>query len=117
MIYSHKIRMQSVDVFGAFDCPDAGQMKPKRTYSITPTQSLGLFNSPMVLQQADVLAERVQSQCPDSIASQVDLVFRLALSRMPHDQERSQMVKFVEGEGLQQLCRVLFNTSEFLYIQ
>ncbi|MDG2222162.1 MAG: DUF1553 domain-containing protein [Rubripirellula sp.] len=117
MVYAHKIRMQSVDVFGAFDCPDAGQMKPKRTSSITPIQSLGLFNSPMVMQQADVLAERVQSQCPDSITRQVDLAFRLTLSRMPRDQERKQMVEFVEGEGLQQLCRVLFNTSEFLYIR
>ncbi|MAE32443.1 MAG: hypothetical protein CMO43_12790, partial [Verrucomicrobiales bacterium] len=33
MIYAHKIRMQAVDIFGAFDCPDAGQMKPRRTRS------------------------------------------------------------------------------------
>ena len=30
MIYSHKIRMEPVPVFGAFDCPDAGQAMPQR---------------------------------------------------------------------------------------
>ena len=47
MIYAHKVRMQAVDIFGAFDCPDAGQMKPRRTRSITPVQSLSLLNSPL----------------------------------------------------------------------
>ena len=40
MVYARKIRMQAVDIFGAFDCPDAGQLKPRRTRSITPIQSL-----------------------------------------------------------------------------
>ena len=117
MVYAHKIRMQTVDVFGAFDCPDAGQMKPKRTRSVTPTQSLGLFNSPMVLRQAEFFAERVRSQAPDSIASQVDRAFRLSLSRSPAASERDQMMQLVRDHGLAQLCRVLLNTSEFLYIQ
>ncbi len=59
MIYAHKVRMISVDVFGAFDCPDAGQMKPSRTRSITPVQSLGLFNSPFVNRQASVLCRAI----------------------------------------------------------
>ena len=25
MIYAHRVRMQAVDIFGAFDCPDGGQ--------------------------------------------------------------------------------------------
>ena len=35
MIYAHKIRMEPVPVFGAFDCPDAGQPMPKRSQSTT----------------------------------------------------------------------------------
>ena len=42
MIYAHKVRMISVDIFGAFDCPDAGQMKPNRPRSTTPC-NLGLL--------------------------------------------------------------------------
>ena len=59
MIYSHKIRMEPVPVFGAFDCPDAGQPTPKRSQSTTAIQALNLFNSPFVIAQAEMLAGRL----------------------------------------------------------
>jgi hypothetical protein len=117
MIYAHKIRMQSVDIFGAFDCPDAGQMKPKRTQSITPTQSFGLFNSPLIIRQAGFFADRIRSDVGDKNVDQVDRAFMIAFSRTPSDIERSSMIELVEKEGLEQLCRVVMNTSEFIYIQ
>ena len=116
MVYAHKIRMQSVDIFGSFDCPDAGQMNPKRTRSITPTQSLSMFNSPFVLQQADFFADRVRGEVGDSANAQVWQAFMLALSRPPSDAEQVPMEQLVDQDGLASLCRVLFNSSEFLYI-
>ncbi|MGC3971378.1 MAG: DUF1553 domain-containing protein [Pirellulales bacterium] len=59
MIYQAKPRMQLDDVFGAFDCPDAGQTAPKRTRSTTPLQALNLLNSSFSLDEAKVFAERV----------------------------------------------------------
>ncbi|MEZ6134406.1 MAG: DUF1553 domain-containing protein [Pirellulaceae bacterium] len=117
MIYAHKVRMQSVNIFGAFDCPDAGQMQPKRTQSITPAQSLGLFNSPFTLRQAEMFADRIRAKAGDEPALQVHTAFRIALSRSPTTEESSELAKLVEQAGLTQLCRVLFNCSEFLYIQ
>jgi hypothetical protein len=117
MIYALKIRMQSVGIFGTFDCPDAGQMKPKRTQSITPTQSFGLFNSPMVIRQANFFADRVQNEVGDQVSGQVNRAFVIAMSRPPNDRERGRMIELVKKEGLPQLCRVLMNTSEFIYIQ
>ena len=35
MVYQTKPRMQLDEIFGQFDCPDAGQITPKRTSSIT----------------------------------------------------------------------------------
>lgn len=116
MIYAHKIRMQEVDIFGAFDCPDAGQMKPKRTQSITPTQSLSLFNSSFVIRQSEFFAQRLQSSA-ENVEEQVRQAFLITVSRQPDQEELSQMVKFVRHQGLEQLGRVLINTSEFLYIQ
>ena len=117
MIYSHKIRMQSVDIFGAFDCPDSGQMKPKRSRSITPSQSLSLFNSPFVLRQAAFFADRVRSEAPGTSGEQVRRAFQIAFGRPPSNDEHNRMLQLVDSEGLQQLCRVLLNSSEFLYIQ
>lgn len=116
MVYAHKIRMQSVDIFGAFDCPDAGQMNPKRTRSITPTQSLSMFNSPFVLQQAGFFADRVRGEAGDNVSDQVRQAFMFVLSRPPSDAELVRMEQLVERDGLVSLCRVLFNASEFLYI-
>ena len=49
MVYLHKPRMAQDDTFGAFDCPDAGQLAPRRTPSTTALQALNLLNSPFVV--------------------------------------------------------------------
>ena len=117
MIYAHKIRMQSVDVFGNFDCPDAGQMKPRRTQSITPLQSLSLLNSPFVNRQAGFFAARVRSEVGSQIVQQINRAFEIALGRNATEDERTKLTPLVYDEGLAQLCRVLLNTSEFLYLR
>ncbi len=117
MIYAHKIRMQAVDIFGAFDCPDAGQMKPKRTRSVTPIQSLSLMNSPFVYRQAEFFADRIKQEHGDDVKAQIDAAYQFAYSRSPRPAELKAVLPLVNEYGLQQLCRVLFNTSEFLYIQ
>ena len=65
MIYQSKWRMQLDDVFGAFDCPDAGQIAPKRTTSTTALQALNLLNSRFMLQQAKFFAERLEREAKD----------------------------------------------------
>ncbi len=116
MVYAHKVRMQAVDIFGAFDCPDAGQMKPKRTRSITPIQSLSFLNSPFMVRQASFFANRVRSEAGEDLAAQVERAFQLCMSRRPTEVERRQLVDFAGRHGLQQVCRVLFNTSEFVLL-
>ena len=116
MIYAHKVRMQAVDIFGAFDCPDAGQMKPRRTRSITPLQSLSLLNSPFANRQAGFFAGRVRREAGNDAAAQVKHAFRLATSREPNARELATLKSLANQHGLEQACRVLFNTSSFLMI-
>ena len=116
MVYAHKIRMERVPVFGAFDCPDAGQPTPKRSQSTTPIQALNLFNSEFVLEQANALASLAAQRSPDSIEQQVDFVFRSALGRPPEGKERAASVAAARKHGLTVVCRVLFNSNEFLFL-
>lgn len=116
MIYAHKVRMQAIDIFGAFDCPDAGQMKPRRTRSITPVQSLSLLNSPFANRQAGFFAERVRREVDKDPRAQVKHAFRLATSRDPNPRELAALTTLTQQHGLEQACRVLFNTSAFLMI-
>ncbi len=59
MIYAHKVRREREAVFGAFDCPDAGQSTARRRESTTPIQALNLFNSRFTIEQSEALAARV----------------------------------------------------------
>ncbi len=115
MIYQSKWRMQLDDVFGSFDCPDAGQIAPKRTTSTTPLQALNLLNSRFMLQQAKFFAERLQREAKGEDA-QVRRGFRLAFQREPTPAEQAAGVRLVRDHGLPALCRALFNANEFLFV-
>ncbi len=117
MIYAHKVRMIGVDIFGAFDCPDAGQMKPRRTRSVTPIQALGLLNSPFVNRQAAFFAERLRLEAGPDLSAQLDLAFALAYSRQPTPVERNRLMTLAADYGLEQVCRAILNSSEFAFIQ
>lgn len=117
MVYAHKIRMQSVDIFGALDCPDAGQMQPKRTRSITPIQALSLMNSPFLLRQSKFLAERAIKEAPENLMNQVRSCVKWVWLRDPNAAELDALMELSVEHGLDQVARTLFNTSEFLYLQ
>jgi hypothetical protein len=115
MIYMTKVRMQQDATFGAFDCPDGGQIAPRRYTSTTPLQALNLLNSGFVLQQAEFFAERLKREQGDDVGKQVRRAFALAFGREPTDEEVNIATKFVEGEGLTIFCRALLNANEFVY--
>jgi hypothetical protein len=116
MVYQFKPRMQLDDTFGVFDCPDAGQIAPKRNVSITPLQALNLMNSNFVLQQARFFAERVERDAGKDAAAQVRRAFVLAFQRAPSAKEQTAAVALVQAHGLPALCRALFNANEFLFV-
>ncbi|WP_197443033.1 PSD1 and planctomycete cytochrome C domain-containing protein [Lignipirellula cremea] len=116
MIYAHKIRMESAPVFGAFDCPDAGQATPLRSQSTTAIQALNLFNSPFLVDQSQRLAERVKAEAGASPVAQIEQAFQLTLARPPRASEAAASLQVVQQHGLPALCRVLFNSSEFLFL-
>ena len=115
MVYSHKVRMEQVPVFGAFDCPDAGQSTPRRGRSTTAIQALNLFNSSFVLDRADNFAVNVNAISTDPRLS-VSLAFLTAFGRSPSENELTASIAVASRHGLTALCRVLFNSSEFLFI-
>ena len=116
MVYQFRIRQTTDSVFSSFDCPDGGQVMPKRSRSNTPLQALNLFNSSFVLQQAGLLAERLHTEAGDSPEAQIERAYALFYGRPPDDWEREQSAAFIRAEGLPSFCRALYNTSEFLFV-
>jgi hypothetical protein len=116
MIYAHKVRRETEAVFGAFDCPDAGQSTARRRVSTTPIQALNLFNSRFTLEATAAFAERVKLEVGDDLQRQIVHAYQLALSREPSPEELDVCEPIVRAHGLALLCRTLFNTNEFLFL-
>lgn len=116
MIYQNKPRMQLEDTFGSFDCPDGGQIVPKRTSSTTPLQALNLLNSRFMMQQADLFAKRLVRDAGADVSSQIRRGFALAFQREPAADEHAAAVKLVNEFGLIAFCRALLNANEFVYV-
>ncbi len=116
MVYLNRIRQEQDPVFGSFDCPSGNQVMPKRSRSNTPLQALNLFNSPFILQQADILAARLIKDAGDAPESQARRAFELFAAREPDRFELDASVEMIGEHGLAAFCRALFNTSEFLFV-
>lgn len=116
MIYAHKVRREREAVFGAFDCPDAGQSTARRRESMTPIQALNLFNSRFTLERAEAFAGRVTREVGSNPEAQIQRAFTLALGREASVEEVTEALPMVRDHGVSGLCRVLFNSNEFLFL-
>src|SRR5262249_26454927 len=100
-----------------FDCPDPSATSPRRAMTTTPLQALTLFNNAFVLHQAERLAAGVREEAGEDVDRQVARVYALAYGRRIEWRERDIVRPFVERHGLSALCRVVFNTSEFVQVE
>ncbi|EDY18869.1 protein of unknown function DUF1549 [Chthoniobacter flavus Ellin428] len=116
MVYQSKPRVQLDDVFGAFDCPDAGQITPRRTSSTTPLQALNLLNSTFAMQQAGYLDERLEKEGGGRVKEEVNRAFLLAFGRSPSVEESAAAAQLIQQHGLKVFCRALFNANEFINV-
>ena len=103
-----------------FDSLVCEESRPKRRTSTTPLQALAMYNGQFVNDEAVHFAKRLtgKSSKPDE---QVAMAFKLALGREPTDIELIKMTKFLQSgpdgkKRLEGLCRILFNSNEFVYV-
>ncbi len=116
MVYMQKIRMEQDATFGTFDTPDAAQVCPVRSRSVTPLQALNLLNSPFVLGRAEALARRLEEEQGASVPDQIGRAYQLVYGRAASPAELAAAEKLVGKFGLPALCRALFNSNEFLIL-
>jgi hypothetical protein len=100
----------------------------RRNTTTVPTQALTLMNNEFVLLQSKYLAARVRQAAGEDPAGQVRAAYRIALSRDPRPNELKGNLAFLAKqrahhagaepglEALTDLCNVILNINEFLYI-
>jgi hypothetical protein len=117
----------------AFDAPVPFSTMGRRNVSNVPAQALTLMNDPMIAGQARLWAERVLALGDRSERSRIDELYQVALGRPAAEPEARASLAFLAGQlqaqgarsnwGPEQtlrawadLCHVLINTKEFIFV-
>ena len=99
-----------------FDLPENAVCCGRRSVSTVAPQALTLMNGRLTKEASSAFADRVRRRIGDDPNCQVDSAFQLALQRLPTSAERSACRNFLMGRRLDELCRAVFNLSEFAYL-
>ena len=118
-LYVFSKRSIRYPLFETFDQPNLVNSCDRRNRSTIAPQALLLMNNSFVLEHSRQFAERLKKEAGSDPQAQVDRAWRLALGRLPHEDERAGALQYLrEGqEGLAGLCHALFNLNEFVYRQ
>jgi hypothetical protein len=114
-VYRFLVRSVPDPFMETLDCADPSQVVAKRNETLTPLQALALLNNPFMVRMSEHFAARVESAAK-SPSERVDLAMRIATGRAPSDIERDALVAFAERRGWPALCRLLFNSNEFTFV-
>jgi hypothetical protein len=114
-VYLQMKRSLTLPMLQIFDAPDTSSSCPRRESSTVAPQALAMMNSDFSVTQANHLAERIKKQSPGDPAAAVDLAWRLALGRLPSEDEKRTALDYLQRNSLPRLCLLIFNMSEFIY--
>jgi hypothetical protein len=137
-VYAFIKRSLVVPMIEVLDLCDTTKTSAKRAVTSVAPQALTLFNGRFVNEQAAHFARRLEREAGDDPARQIERAYQLALCRSPTAAEKQTMLDFLVTEAarlveesagssapldaetathkaLDQLCRVVFNLSEFVY--
>lgn len=116
-LYVYAKRNLAFPMMQVFDWPNLSESAGARLVSTVPTQSLTLMNNEFVVRQAGLFADRVRKEAGDNQAKQIDLAYRIALTRPPAKQEITVAADLMKTGSLVDLTNVRLNVSEFLYTE
>ncbi|WP_231753209.1 DUF1553 domain-containing protein [Rosistilla carotiformis] len=114
-IYRFIARSQPNPFLTTLDCADSSQSTPRRNETLTSLQALSLLNNKFNLVMSQAFAKRLETES-GTLPEQVTLAMQLLAQRSPTAEEREDLVEYAKTHGLQNLCRILLNLSEFVFV-
>ncbi len=133
-LYLFQRRAYHLTMLSVFDQPVIVGSVCRRSASAVALQSLSMMNDRLALELAEQFAEHLGRLVKDSRDKKIEMAFRIAIARRPVPSEIEWCVNLLnqqteryqstgvsyqdaEQKAVMHLCRVLFNSSEFLYIE
>jgi hypothetical protein len=134
-IYLFARRNYPLSELKVFDQPIAQINCTRRTSSALVLQALTMLNGEFLFDAAERFADRIRRAGPKNRDAAIELAFRLALVRRPSAEETELSRKLLESQAqryrtaremdepaaaeaaMADLCQMLLNTNEFLYVE
>jgi hypothetical protein len=113
-IYRFIVRSVPDPFMDRLDCPDPSVLAPKRNTTLTAIQALALLNNPFMIRMSKAFADRLTSEAK-GLPAQVRHAVELTYQRDAGADEQADFEAYAGKHGLPSLCRLLFNTNEFLF--
>ena len=116
----------------AFDTPIPFTTIGRRTQSNVPAQALILMNDPFVAQQAELWAKRTLATESGSAEARINSLYESGFARLATEQEIQDGIEFLKTQtaayeaaatweidvrAWKDLCHVLFNVKEFVFLK
>jgi hypothetical protein len=126
-LYLKTFRNTPHEFLHALDMANGLQSVAQRNTTTTPTQSLLMLNGPFVLQRARQMARRLTPVSSETFNETLRHAFRMAWGRIPTSWESRTAQAYradlsdvgspeLLHERLVDVCHVLLNSNEFLYV-
>ena len=133
-VYIYVKRQLLMPVMELFDAPTTTDSCAERMQSIVPTQALVLMNDEFVEDHAGFLAQRAVAEAGENLPRVIERMQSLALAKPAGPERLKQAVAFVAAReavyakeaalatpprqrALTDLAHVMFNSSEFIYVE
>jgi hypothetical protein len=115
-VYLYVKRSFRLPLLETFDEPDSAASCARREVSTVAPQALALMNDKFMLAQAHEFAERLKAKYGGSGEETVNAAWLTAFSRPPSQAEKQKALQFLADTSPDRLCLLIFNMSEFLYV-
>jgi hypothetical protein len=113
-VYRFLVRSQQEPFMQTLDCADPSQSVARRDTSLTAIQALTLLNNKFMVRMSEHFAASLSDQ-PD-LDSQISTAYQRVTGRVPSDVEIAELAAFADHYGLANLCRLLLNLNEFVFV-
>jgi len=114
-VYRFVVRSQPDPYMATLDCADSAQSTPRRTETLTSLQALSLLNNPFQLEMAERFADRLVRES-STLEARIARAVKLLTGRDATRQEQESLEGYARQHGLANLCRLLLNLSETIYV-
>ena len=115
-VYRFIVRSQPDPFMTILDCADSSKSTPQRVETLTSIQALALLNNKFNLAMAQHFATDLMTlELPEQ--QRIEVAFARLAGRQPNQEESAQLAAYAREHGLANLCRVLYNLHEFVFVE